>query len=120
LLPSVLTRLREHYGKAAEAAQSWGNAAAKQAAIDRKERLSNANGAKDVEQWAVNKAVHYNAWANFGKKDFEPVVAAFRELVDCFRCADCQSWLYATPRGIPESLRCGCNAVNLNLTSKPK
>ena len=45
------------------------------------------------KQWAVNKAVHYNEWANFGKKDFEPVVTAFRELMDCFRCKDCQSWL---------------------------
>ncbi len=52
----------------------------------------------DVEQWAVNKAVHYNEWANFGKTDFEPVVAAFRELLDCFPCSDCDSWLYVTPR----------------------
>jgi hypothetical protein len=27
-----------------------------------------------VEQWAVNKAVHYNEWANFGRTDFQPVV----------------------------------------------
>ena len=38
----------------------------------------------NVEQWAANKAVHYNEWANFGKRDFEPVVSAFRELHDCF------------------------------------
>jgi hypothetical protein len=120
LLPSVLVRLREHYGKAAEAAQSWSNAAAKDAAVERKDQLSMANGAKNVEEWAVNKAVHYNAWANFGRKDFEPVVAAFRELLDCFRCTACQSWLYVTPRGIPESLRCPCNGINMNLKSKPK
>jgi hypothetical protein len=44
----------------------------------------------------VNKAVHDNEWANFGKKDFEPVVAAFKELLGCFRCETCESWLYVT------------------------
>jgi hypothetical protein len=34
LLPSVLSRMKELCGKAADAAQSWGNAAAKEAAIE--------------------------------------------------------------------------------------
>jgi hypothetical protein len=120
LLPSVLPRLKYLYGKAAEAAQSWGNDAEKTAVGERKASLSTAAGAKSVEEWAVNKAVHYNEWANFGKKDFEPVVAAFKELLGCFRCDTCESWLHVTPRGIPESLRCSCNAINLNLKPKPK
>ncbi|MER9926712.1 AAA family ATPase [Mesorhizobium sp. M0048] len=121
LLPSVLSRAKDLYGKAADAAQSWGNAAAKEAAIERKTTLSGSSGASNVEQWAVNKAVHYNEWANFGKKDFEPVVAAFKELLECLRCKDCQSWLYVTPRsGSPESLRCQCSAVNLNLKANHK
>jgi hypothetical protein len=120
LLPSVLTRMRELCGKAAEAAQSWGNTTAKDAALARKIALSTSNGATNVEQWAVNKAVHYNESANFGRKDFEPVVGAFRDLLDCFRCDACQSWLYTTPRGIPEGVRCPCNATTLNLKTKPK
>ncbi|MER9740889.1 AAA family ATPase [Mesorhizobium sp. M0187] len=121
LLPSVLSRSKDLYGKAADVAQSWGNAAAKEAALERKTTLSGSSGASNVEQWVVNKAVHYNEWANFGKKDFEPVVAAFSELLECLRCKDCQSWLYVTPRGgSPESLRCQCYAVNLNLKAKPK
>ena len=67
----------------------------------------------------MNRAVHYNEWGNFGRKDFEPVVAAFRELLDSVRCTDCQSWLDVTPRGSPESLRCPCSAINMNLKSKP-
>ncbi len=82
--------------------------------------LSTAAGAQNVEQWAVNKAVHYNEWANFGRRDFEPVVAAFKDLLECFRCADCDSWLYVTPRGIPETLRCSCNGININLKQKPR
>jgi len=120
LLPSVLSRMKELCGKAADAAQSWGNAAAKEAAATRKATLSGSSAASNVEQWAVNKAVHYNEWANFGKKDFEPVVAAFRELLECFRCKDCQSWFYVTPKGIPESLRCACSGINMNLKGKPK
>ncbi len=120
LLPSVLARMKSLYGKAAEAAQSWGNNVEKDVVVKRKASLSTSVGASSVEQWAVNKAVHYNEWANFGKKDFEPVVAAFKELLACFRCDACESWLHVTPRGNPESLRCGCNAISLNLKPKPK
>lgn len=120
LLPSVLSRMKTLLGKAAEAAQSWGNDGAKDDVAKRKSTLSTCAGALNVEQWAVNKAVHYNEWANFGKKDFEPVVSAFKELLDCFRCEACGSWLYITPRGKPESVRCACNGINLNLKPKPK
>jgi hypothetical protein len=120
LLPSVMKRMKDLYSKAAEAAQSWGKETEKEAVGERKTALSNSNAAVNIEQWAVNKAVHYNAWANFGKKDFEPVVAAFKELLECFRCEACESWLYVTPRTNPESLRCACNAINLNLKVKPK
>jgi hypothetical protein len=120
LLPSVLARMKSLCGKAADAAQSWGKTAEKETATKRKASLSTSNAATNVEQWAVNKAVHYNEWANFGRKDFEPVVAAFKELLGCFRCETCESWLYVTPRGNPESLRCPCNAISLNLKQKPK
>src|SRR5216684_1111323 len=120
LLPAVLSRMKDLHAKAAEAAQSWGNKAAGDAVAKRKTALAAASAATNVEQWAVNKAVHYNEWANFGKKDFEPVVAAFKELLACFRCDACESWLHVTPRGNPESLRCGCNAISLNLKPKPK
>lgn len=121
LMPSVLGRMKDVYSKAAEAAQSWGNTADKEVALNRKKALSSSNAATGVEQWAVNKAVHYNEWANFNKKDFEPVVAAFQELLGCFTCEKCHSWLYVIPpRGTSESLRCPCSAVNLNLKAKGK
>jgi hypothetical protein len=120
LLPPVLARLKDLYGKAAAAAQSWGKDAEKEAVATRKATLSTSAGAWSPEHWAVNKAVHYNEWANFGKKDFQPVVAAFKALLASFRCETCESWLHVTPRGTPESLRCGCNAINFNLKPKPK
>jgi AAA domain len=120
LLPSVVSCVKDLYGKAAAAAQSWGDSTAKDAAGKRKTSLSAAAAASNVEQWAVNKAVHYNEWANFGKKDFEPVVAAFKELIRCCCCDTCGGWLYVTARVSPGSLRCDCNATNLNLKLKPK
>ncbi len=120
VLPAVLKRARELYGKVADAAQSWSNAKDREEAGKQKSVLSTCNGAMSVEQWAVNKAVHYSEWANFGKKDFQPVVAAFKELLECFRCKTCDSWLHISPRTNPEVLRCACNEHNFNLKQKPK
>jgi hypothetical protein len=120
LLPQVVSRVRRLYGTAAEVAQSWGNTEKKDAAVKAKEALSQAAGASNVEQWAVNKAVHYNEWANFGKTDFTPVVGAYKDLLACFRCASCGSWVYVTPRSSPDSLRCACSAVIFNLKKKSK
>jgi hypothetical protein len=112
LLPSVLSRMNSLCGKAAEAAQPWGKNAEEDAAVKRRPALSTSAGASNVEKWAVNKAVHYNEWANFGRKDFEPVVTAFKELLMCFRCDDCDTWMYVTPRASPGSLRCLCNTMS--------
>ncbi|HYN06750.1 MAG TPA: hypothetical protein VES67_05135, partial [Vicinamibacterales bacterium] len=60
LLPSVLKRMKELCGKAADAAQSWGHEIAKDAAGKLKSVLSTSSGASNVEQWAVNKALHYS------------------------------------------------------------
>lgn len=44
-----------------------------------------------VEQWIINKNVHYNRWEEFGKEDFEDVVKAFKELFGLFKCNSCKS-----------------------------
>jgi hypothetical protein len=118
LLPAALSRMKQLLGKAINSAQSWGFQDKKQDAMKRKESLSQSNAAADVERWAVNKAVHYNEWANFGRRDFEPVVKAFHDLLEMFRCPDCDSWLYVSPRHSPEMLRCTCSTISLNLTEK--
>ncbi|KAA3607140.1 MAG: chromosome segregation protein SMC [Planctomycetota bacterium] len=121
LLSSVMSRMKKLLGEAANAAQSWGDAQSRGAAASHKKAVSELKGVADVEQWVVNKAVHYNEWANLGKKDFEPVVAAFRDFLERFRCATCESWLYVTPkRGPSEALRCNCAEYNFNLKTKPK
>lgn len=120
LLPSTISRLKDLYGKAANSAQSWNNDALKALATERKKHLAESSGNKNVEEWAINKAVHYNEWANFGKNDFTPVVQTFKDLLDSKQCQDCGTWLYLVPKSGPlETLRCQCNNVNFNLKSKP-
>ena len=60
LLPNVLKRFGDLYGKAALAAQSWGKSSDHENATSRRTTLSACNGAHQIQQWAVNKAVHYN------------------------------------------------------------
>lgn len=118
LLPAALSRMKQLLGKAVSSAQSWGHESKKQDATNRKQTLSQSNAALNIEQWAVNKAVHYNEWANFGRRDFEPVVKAFRDLLDTFRCSVCESWLYVSPRHSSDTLRCACSEISFNLTEK--
>jgi hypothetical protein len=120
MLTSVLKRTKELWGKAAESARSWGKSDKETDAADRKKFLATCDAVMRVEQWSVNKAVHYNAWANFGVNDFKPVVAAFKELMECFRCKVCNGWVYILPKVNPQSLRCTCETVSFNLTLKPK
>ncbi len=121
LLPSVIGQMNALLGKAADAANSWKNEAHKEEAAKRKAALKEANTQKGEEDWAVNKAVHFNEWANFGKNDFVPVVMAFKTLLAQFWRDKCGSPITILPKvPKPESLRCACMAINLNLKAKPK
>jgi hypothetical protein len=120
MLTSVLKRTKDLWGKAAESAKSWNKDEKERLATERKQFLGTCDAVMRVEQWSINKAVHYNSWANFGVNDFKPVVAAFKELMECFRCKVCNSWIYVLPKVNPQTLRCTCSDMDLNLTMKPK
>lgn len=119
LLPSVIRTWRGHLKAAQEAAKSWGTVTK---AIEALETEAAAKVAKtNIEQWMINKAVHYNEWATLQKSEFESVVSAFRELLESMRCdhAACGDSFYISPvKGTKEALRCGCGKTNINL--KPK
>lgn len=121
LLPAVLSRMGDLWGKAALAAQSWGDEEVRDAASTRRKQLGTSSGAYNAENWAVNKVVHYNEWATMGKKDFEPVVAAFKDLLKQFECPKCESWLRLSGAGpAPDTLRCECGKTQFNLKAKAK
>lgn len=118
LLSAVIGRQGELLKAAAKAAKSWGN----KEQTDKVEALQKARteilAAQNGEQWIINRAIHYNEWADLSKNGFKPVVAVFRQLLQQFRCEKCNSWLSLTPRHDPVDLRCACGAFHLNLKEK--
>jgi hypothetical protein len=120
LLSAVIGRQGDLLKSALKAAKSWEDTDQ----ITAIEALQNARSeilaASNGEQWVINKAIHYNGWADFSKNDFRPVVKAFKELLQQFRCSKpkCDSWLSLTPRIDPVDLRCACGAFRLNLKAK--
>lgn len=120
LLSAVIGRQGELLKKAEKAAKSWDDAE-EQAKVGelqraRTEILVTYSG----EQWIINKAIHYNEWADLSREDFTPAVMAFRHLLEQFRCQKpkCNSWLALNPRKNPVDLRCTCGSFRLNLSQK--
>ncbi|MGH8605238.1 MAG: chromosome segregation protein SMC, partial [Gammaproteobacteria bacterium] len=123
LLGAVKGRHNDWLKKAAASANSWNLADAKQHVENLKQDRLKATLAQEEETWAVNALVHYNEWASMTKADFIPVVNAWRELLQLFRCDndECESWISISGQAGHESaLRCDCGRYNLNLLTKPK
>ena len=121
LFAAAMGRQGELLKQAAAAANSWNDADAIAKTGAMKKARSDALVSYGGEQWAVNKAIHFNEWATFSKADFEPVVQALRALLGTWQCSnpECDSWLYPVPRQEhPESLRCRCGSINLNLKKR--
>jgi hypothetical protein len=121
LMSPVLKAWRATLELARESAQSWANSSA-QAAIVALEADAKAKIAKtQTEQWMINKAVHYNEWANLQSKELASLVAAFKDLLESLRCdnADCGGYAYVSPhKGDRQAWRCTCGAINFNLVKK--
>jgi hypothetical protein len=122
LRDSAMARLDKLYGYAKDSAHSWESPDQKALADARKASLAKARDLlKSSDAWTLNALVHYNEWANLSRQDFEPVVSAFKQILSCFQCDHCQSFLFTTNRPEHgESLRCPCDHVSFNLTAKPK
>ena len=112
LLSAVIGRQGELLKSALRAARSWED----KVQIEQIEGLLKVRAeimaAKQGEEWIVNKAIHYNEWADLSRNDFRPVVMAFRQLLQQFRCnkPKCDSWLSLIPRNDPVDLRCSCGS----------
>ena len=121
LLPNAIGAFGKLLKTGKASAHSWGNQDGLDKITALEKRFAATVAASQVEQWQVNAAVHYNAWASLGKNDFAQLVVAFKDMVECFRCADCQGFIYTEPeKGEPGMLRCGCTKISVNLVEKPK
>src|SRR3546814_2915623 len=77
-LPAATSALGTAFKSAKAAANSWGQADVVAAISLLEVPFAASKATTNVEQWQMNKAVHYNAWADLEKGDFLPVVTAFR------------------------------------------
>ena len=88
-LEDWLKGAREQYGNllaaARTAAASWNDQEAITELQDQESVRKQIFGRINVEEWAINSAVHYNAWENMSRNDFSPVVDAFRDLHGLFQ-----------------------------------
>lgn len=114
LLSANRSRIISLVDSALKSAKSWEKEADIQQLEKLQKDLKDANGALMSEEGNLNKNVHYNEWMNLTGAEFEPVVAAFKGLLDQLRCSKCQSWLYLSYSGpSPDALRCDCTTFNL-------
>ena len=119
MLPPAVGRLRKLYTTAKDVANSWKQQDIVSDIGNRADEFSKLVVASQVEQWQINPAVHFNAWANFTKNDFLPVVNVFHALLSGFTCPTCSEFLRVSPdRESAEVLRCECGKTNLNLKKK--
>jgi hypothetical protein len=119
LWPAVIQAWKARLQEAKEAAGSWGVSTADIEATqaDAKKRIAETQS----EQWMINKAVHYNGWANLQPKEFATVASAFQAFLKSMQCknAPCSEFLCVSPpKGEREALRCGCGQSNFNLKKK--
>ncbi len=121
----TLVCLKGKHGKllnlAAKAANSWNDEVVKACVEKLKIARSAAVLAEESEYWTINRAVHFNEWANFSKAGFIPVLAAWKQFLALFSCenSSCESLIYVVSNnGNEEALRCKCGSFNLNLRIK--
>lgn len=121
LINGAVGKYKSLLKKAKLAANSWDDR-------DTLEKLKQTEASFDPiyhrvnNEWPfVNLEVHYNDWSNLSPEDFRPVVEAFSELWEVFRCKrpECRSVLRLTRYGtVEDSVTCACGAVNWKLTQK--
>ncbi|MCL4780419.1 MAG: AAA family ATPase [Gammaproteobacteria bacterium] len=119
LLQPVLLAFRKLLEDAKKAATSWGHDVT--SIVQLQDEFSKKVAESNAEQWAINKALHYNQWATLQPKELLSVVGSYRALLESIRCSNamCREYLYVSPtKGPKENLRCGCGATNFNLKKK--
>ncbi|MCA8834720.1 MAG: hypothetical protein K8953_06490 [Proteobacteria bacterium] len=119
LLPSGVNRLKNILKNGITSAESWEDNNKKESIERLLQSVKDAERTSNVDQWQINAVIHYNEWENLNKADFEPVVEAFKELTNIFKCDNCQGFIYLLPEhGEKETLCCRCDSININLKKR--
>ncbi|MFA6585525.1 MAG: chromosome segregation protein SMC, partial [Candidatus Paceibacterota bacterium] len=121
LMPPALRAWKNALTQAKEAALSWAqNDEVKK--IEVLQQTANTRVATtNVDQWMVNKAVHYTNWGTLRSEEFTAIVKSYKELLEAMRCSEpeCGGYLFISPpKGTAVALRCSCGKISLNLNKK--
>ncbi len=120
LIPAVIGRWNKLLKAAKDAAQSWGQTESFEHLKSTHETFSKLVERINSNNWMINPSIHYNEWANWGPDAFRPVIEAYSQLVQSFRCGKCNSFVYLEPmKGSETSIRCDCSDFQINLRKKP-
>jgi energy-coupling factor transporter ATP-binding protein EcfA2 len=118
-MPAAVGRLRELLRKAKTAAKSWSQVDVLASLSEIETRAIEICKRVNVEQWAINVVVHFNALESLTPGEFLPVAQAFQDLYAMFTCSQCHAMLYLTKDGYTASgVRCNCGNINWNLVPK--
>lgn len=118
-LPAAMSQFGKLLKQAKKSAQSWGHEDESDALTVVESTASQVFKRTNAEQWGINASVHYNAWLELERKDFEPIVDAFKDLHDLFICRGCGGLVYLATLGAHATcLRCSCGKINWNLVTR--
>lgn len=105
--------------KAKESANSWNRRDLIETLNETESTADQMYKRTDAEIWAVNTTVHYNNWSTLTPTEFRPIVEAFNDLWNIFRCTSCSSMLSCIQEEKESvSVRCKCGKINWNLAKK--
>ena len=105
---SLLTRARQ-------AAVTWNDDAVTDNLLEQDSIRKQIFDRINMEQWAINPAVHFNNWENMSRQDFIPVVEAFKDLHALFQCSKCGFLLELIDPKRQRVVKCRCSRVSWNL-----
>ena len=121
LLGPVVGRWKELLKRAKAAANSWNKRSEVECLEEMERRFTTLYLVTGIDNWEMNKALHYNEWVNLQRQDFAPLVKAYQDFLACFECINCKTLLYVSPKkGAVKSLQCDCNSYSLISASSPK
>ena len=114
-------RIKKLLKMAKDAANSWQQQNVMENLALIESQLDQVYANNHVEESAINRAVHFNAWYEYDPNEFRDVVDAFRSVSEQFRCGSCATVLSVSIEsggGAPVGVKCGCDQVHWNLQKK--
>lgn len=113
-------RYMELLRRSIKSANSWNNTGMAEQLEQTKIRFEEINKRQEIERWAINPSTHFNEWENFTANDFLPLISAYKDFFDSFKCPSCGAIVRVVKnKNREDSLSCPCKTILYNLEIKP-